>query len=699
MHLEASCTVAGCSLVVEGDLPDLRTGSDIDFILTLTVKDRHGAISPEKLTTGLSGSEGKPMNFSAVTDSLDQDVASKLTSPGRGFALKTSITIHRTAGGKFFVREISVMFQAHVNWAPVDSLNLTDIGIFVQAYRESADSGWDFGLILRGQLLVKQKIPAAVVVKIIVGNVSRAELTVNVGQWSGLTADVFLDALVPHSVSTGGTIVTAINDIPPSLPGNDRITESMSSPLSASIVIEKNSTTGWGIASIDLSVAMPGFTWSPIDEDSVSLRDLSFELHVGRKAKSTAATVSTGSGSWDFSGSVGAVLSMRRGQFLIPVCISYDSKTKITEIRGTLQSGSYGQLNVIATDPSINPSDSECVDLIGSAEKNPAPDESPLPLSNISTAHSGEERGLLLCFNGTTLTRARFKADYADGPGKSWQITDDLAIKNLGIMFDVKNPRDEKTRKISGYVYGKAKVGDKTELFAFIAGMSSKEATEFWVGFSVDYDPDGSLGAEATAVISDNQFAGTEANAPDSAKWDVQNFPVKPDSVLRSIHAKLLVKFVKDKMEVASGKSSKKTRLSQIQVRFDAEGKWPICDDLSLTGAHLNVLVDRREKGGYDWSVELFGMVEKNGYQVGFVANVAHDSETTTFEVQVVLKKMDDTSKAVAASPAVVTEVGLFGKAKPADSELDGQIPGKYPPFIYLSLPLTPESRSANPQN
>lgn len=676
MHLEASCTVGGCYLVVEGDLPDLRTGSDIDFILTLTVKDRYGSISPEKLTTGLSGSDGQLMNFSAVTNSLDPDVASKLTSPGRGFALKTSITIHRTAGGAFFVREINVTFQAQISWTPVKSLNLTDIGIFVQAYRESVDSGWNFTLLLTGQLLVNQEIPAAVAVKVIIGNASKAELTVSVGQWSGLTADVFLNALVSNSDSAGGTIITAINDIPPSLPGNDHITESMSSALSASIVIKKNATTGWGIASIDLTVAIPGFTWSPSKEDRVSLRDLSFELHVGRKEQSTA---STGSGSWDFSGSVGAVLSMRRSQFMIPVRISYDSGTEITEIRGTLKRGSYGQLNVIATDPSINPSDGEYLNLVGSAEDNPAPDKSPLPLSNISMARSGEERGLLLCFNGTTLTRARFKADYTGGPEKSWEITDDLAIKDLGIMFDVKNPRDKKTRKVSGYVYGKANVGEKTELFGFIAGMSSKHANEFWVGFSVDYDPDGSLGVEARSVITDRQFAGSGASAPDSAKWDVHNFPDTPDTALRSIHAKLLVKFVTDKTA-----SPEKTNLSQIKVRFDAAGEWKICNDLSLTAAHLNVLVDRREAGGYDWSVQLFGMVKKNIYQVEFMASLAHDSKTTTFEVQVVLKRTDDTSKAVAASPAIITEVGLFGKATPEDSDVNGQIPGKYlPSFIY----------------
>lgn len=674
-----------------GELPDLRTGADLDFTLTLGFQDLAAMISPQDLIVGLSGTAGTPMDFSAVTGSLDQDMASKLTTPGRGFALQASINVYRPAGATYFVREINVTFQAELCWIPVDSLNLTGIALTVRAYRETAESAWELGLTLKGDILV-DTIPASVLAKIIIGNTSRAEITVNVQQWSGLTADVFLDTLIAGRRSTaGGTIVTAIDGIPPSLSENSYITESTASPLSAAIVIEKiDSLTTWDITSIDLNVAIPGYTWCPIptvqDTVNISLRKPCFQLHARRKANDSAgsapAAAATGFAAWNFSGRIGAILSLCKSQYQIPVFISYDSETKLTEIGGSLPDDldgdleMYGELDYAALDSGMNPARGKRLDLFGSAKAHPVPDESPLPLSNISKAGNRAERGVVFWFDQTTLTRVRFKVDYEKDPAKkTWQLTTDLAITNLGIIFEVENPRNGDNRKLAGYVYGKARVGEKTDLFAFVAGMSSKEANEFWVGFSVDYDPNGSLGVAAIGVISDRQFAGTEVRAPDAAKWDIQSFPVNPDSVLRSVSAKLVVKFVKDKTEGEG--STRKTRLSQVKVQLTVEGNWPICDGLNLTGAHLNVLLDRTAAGHYDWSVELFGIIERNGYLVEFLANVGHDSETTKFEVQVGLKKMDDTSKAIAASPAAVTEMGLFGTVRPGDSELAGQIPGK----------------------
>lgn len=689
VHLEASCTIGDYLLKVEGDLPDLGTEKDVDFILTLTVTNRYSVVSPQDLAIGLSGKGDKHgFDFSKVTGSLDESLRKKLTSPGHGFALKTTITITRSSKGDYFVRDISLIVQAQMNWSPVEHLNLTDIGIFVRVYREGnkTEDSWKYNLSLKARMLVKET-PVSVLVKIKIGDVSRAELTITADPWRGLTAHTFLSELVANDDSSKP--IAFETQVPPSLPGSDHLTKSTASPLSASIVISKTDVSGWGIASVDLIVAMPGFSWSPIKNHPVSLQDLRFELHVAKKTKvvtGTAGTAgSTGTagspGSWDFSGAVGATLSMRKGHFLIPVSISYDSKSKVTEIKGTLPDGIYGQLDAIAMDPCINPKGGGFMKLNENANKSPAPESSPLQLSKISSGYTGKNRGLLLRFDKTTLTRARFNAEYT---GEKWELTSDLTITDLGIMFDIENPRDTKTRSISGYVFGKATIQKKTELFAFVAGVSDPKRLELWVGFSIMHDPNGTLGAKPTELISDSQFAGESAaanstGAPDAEKWKV-HFPVKPDSVLKSLEAKLLVKFLKVKPDESAGGGSpekkSKTTLSQIKVQLAAEGTWEIWDGLSLVDLHLNVLADRRAEGGYDWSVDLYGKIVKNNYQVEFVANVKHDSKTTQFEVQVKLKEKD-TNKVVPPSVDAVAGISLFGDVKPNDEELNKQIPRK----------------------
>lgn len=418
---------------------------------------------------------------------------------------------------------------------------------------------------------------------------------------------------------------------------------------------------------------------------------------------------------WRFTGAVGATISLRDGQFLVPITMSYGSKTQIATITGTLPDGGYGQLTALAADPAlltIAPTEQEAKKKIAageltyevpdalsdSAASHPAPESSPLSLTAIDSPTSGKDRSLLLQFTGTTLTRARFTACH----NKTWQLTDSLAITNCGVMFDVVSPRDLASRVVSGYIYGTATLGSTTTtLFAFAAGTKSSAGAAFCLGFSVSVEPDGPLGVSPADMIADAQVCGAAAVLPDSGGWQLSSFPGRPEQALRSVRAKVLAKFNKYAAKEGVDESAQKTRLQTVKVHVDIAGGWPIWDGLQLTYACLNVLVSRREgkdeekkekdEAGYDWAAELFGSVGgKGGYRVEFMALAKHGVKGTGLDVSVSLVKSlaaGGGDKAAVPSPEELTETGVMGNLIPSEEEKAGAIPGELSLLLLCFLP------------
>lgn len=107
----------------------------------------------------------------------------------------------------------------------------------------------------------------------------------------------------------------------------------------------------------------------------------------------------------------------------------------------------------------------------------------------------GNNHGLWLELTPATLTRA---VAWTGRSPTIWQ-----SYIAASIRFGVKHLRDASKRCIVGYVYGTATVGRSTTLFAFAAGMRNKTGANFWLGVSIHYQPEASIGVKPTKLISD----------------------------------------------------------------------------------------------------------------------------------------------------------------------------------------------------
>ncbi|KAH8144674.1 uncharacterized protein LAJ45_11335 [Morchella importuna] len=704
--LTANATVAGCLLSVKGELPDLRKDAPTEFTLSVAVLAAEDLATPEDVAEALAGDD-TDLGLGPVIGGLDKDVAGALRNPSatQG-ALFAKVTVLRTTDGTYFVKEVRVSVAARFEWAPIERLKVTNASVDLRAWRTTAQSDWEYAAKVSGKMEIGQAVATVVgKLNINVGGAgaaaeNSAEVTVRVEARRGVSAKKLISELV------GEEAAGKVTGVPPDLPDVEDCLEGTSAAAEAVVRIEKGAAatgSGWGIKNVAVKVELSGFVWEVVD--GFAVQDIAFALLVtrgpatesgessesGESRALTARREESGSGTenkWVFKGWVGATMSMREGQFIIPVSISYDSNTDLVTIKGTLPDDGYGQLTALAADPSlltlpeneggVEEEEEDMPDLLAdSADKHPVTTECPLHLSDVASPTEGKDRGLLLQFTSTTLTRARFEANH----NVDWQVTENLKITHCGIMFDVKEPRDKAKRNISGYVYGSATIGQDIKLFAFAAGMKDKTDTAFWLGFSVDYEPEGSLGVKPTDLISDQKFCGEGTTEPDSAGWDVGSFPGKPDEVVKNAKARVLVKFAKD---TEGDEAQRKTRLRQVKVNVAVGGTWQIWEGLELTDAHLNVLVERRKgiEGGYDWAAELFGAVRANGtYRVQFLALAKHDVKETSMAVAVTLVKETAAGedKPVVPSPKALTETGVLGKVTPEKNETDGTIPDNYP--------------------
>jgi hypothetical protein len=650
---------------VTGELPDVRQNVDVDFTLTLTATDGDAAIAPDKLLTELSSS----INYKSITNSVDSELSTELQRSDPSFVAQAAITVRRTAGGEFYLRKAGIKLRSKLDWKPVDGLDLKQLGISLSASRGSKAADWEYKLVLAGKMLVKT-FPVGVGVEIDIAKASHAALVITAGRLSGVGTSDVLAAIVNPTASSES--LKAVKDTaPPSLTGYDKMVNTGGTEFLISAVMQKDTNAGgWYLSSVDIGIALSGLEWSPLGKDELVLQDMRFALF----ALHTVVPKSE----WTYGGSIGAVLSLREGQFIVPVCISYDSKTSITTLQGTLPDKIYGQLDALASDHYIRPEKGSYTGLSDSAKSKPAPDSSPLSLSRVKDSKEGTQRGIWLCFKETKLTRARFKADYHG----SWALTDALTLNDMGILFDVQNPRDADTRRVAGYIYGKATLATSVKLFAFIAGVDSPTAAEFWIGFSAQYDPNASLGVAAKVVIADTKFADIKVPVDG---WEMPDFPTTPKDSLTSAEAKLLVKFKRVKSE--NGDKAAKTKLEQIKVNAKVSHKWILFDDVATADAELNVLVNANKDGeGFSGYLELRGGLQaKSGqdtYGVDVLVKVQRgEDKKNEFMGQIIATKGSQGEK---ASPKTLAGLDIFGSKELNVADVKGQVPGMNTGFFVL---------------
>jgi hypothetical protein len=652
---------------VTGELPDVRQNTDMDFTLTLTAMDGDASIAPDKLLSELSSS----INYKSITDSVDSELSTELQRSDPSFVAQAAITVRRTASGEYYLRKAGIKLRAKLEWKPVDGLDLKKLGLSLSASRASKTAAWEYKLVLAGQMFVKA-FPLSVGVDIDIAKASRAALVITGGRVSGISTSDVLAALVNPTASSES--LKAIKDVaPPSLNGYGTMVNTGGTQFLISGVIQKDANgSSWYLSSIDIGVSLAGLQWSPLSNDELVLRDMRFALF----ARHTVVPKSE----WTYGGSIGAVLSLREGQFIVPVSISYDSKTSITTLQGTLPDKVYGQLDALASDYYIRPEEGLYTGLSDSAKSKPAPDSSPLSLSMVKDPKQGTQRGLWLSFKETKLTRTRFKADYHG----TWALTDTLTINDMGILFDVQNPRDSDKRTVAGYIYGKATLATSVKLFAFIAGVDSPTAAEFWIGFSAQYDPNASLGVSAKDVIADAKFA--DINVPVDG-WEMPDFPASPNDSLTSAEAKLLVKVKRVKQ---ANEQPAKTKLEQIKVNAKVSHKWTLFDDVATATAELNVLVNANKSGeGFSGYLELRGELQakagQDAYNVDVLVKVQRgEDKKNEFTAQIIATKGSLGEK---ASPKKLTGLDIFGSKELNTADMEGQVPGIInapPPPLYL---------------
>ena len=468
----------------------------------------------------------------------------------------------------------------------------------------------------------------------VVGQVSLGEkhainLSVRAGARSGTAPEDLLDTFVE---AQSGAKLDSQFQLPPTaaLPDNDL------DPFEAALNLQKDDL-GWYLESANARLFWQEMFWYPINGVDISLQDLYFDF-IARRQEPVQGMMPS-SGSLAFSAAFGGSITL----YNIPmaVVVTYQSKTKMTELTCIVDDDARISLQDIATEALLNPKSGMSrkpnpSDLSQEVATTPVPDSVPIDLGWCSSEVWGSQKFCILTFSASELIRLQLKANFQ----LNWQVTSYLTVTDMGVYFDITNPTSSNNPcAIKGYAYGSVLIANSVKLFGFVAGESQPSGrSQYLLGLSLSYDPDASLGVSAQSVISDKKFIGNDVPT------DLWTFPSSWTSSKRvndtvtsvSAHMTMRLQQTADQLH----KDEYTTKIISMQASLAVDGQWSIFDTVTLDSLALNVVVvpgTPETKNEASYYAQLLGVVSdaqsKVGlthYKVVLTATLLRDVQTQT---------------------------------------------------------------------
>lgn len=679
---------------VSGQIPNLQSDHDTDFVLTLTLMDTRKTVDVQDLLTKLDSK--LKFNMDGTPEGIQEQLPQG--SEARN-VVSARLVVRRDGGNKnYYLQSLSVALAAGFDWSPTKSITLKRLSCMAMMSRKDGEAPWNYHLEVAGNFIIKD---SEVVVKAMfdLAQTTTITLSFTVKPQMRLSAFDILEVLAQ------GTRDDMSKDLERKLPPNLKDLSSMSSGSQA-ITIEASLSIGnslgeWALESVALAVRCPGAVWFSPKSDlfpQVVISNLRVEFgarQVKLQAEPTlvssvvripfhksvechgntmALDPNAAATKWKCAALVGGSISLRGGAYVLPVAISYDSKQETVAVLVSIADGVFAALTDLAGDNTLLPYGETPPNLRDWTQTNVVPAESPVSLGLAVDPLGGSERSMRLWFSSSKLTRFMLSARYAD---QEWQITPQIKIVRMGIVFDMASPcdSDENKRVMAGYAYGTMHIGS-VETTLFVAAINDAKASEFWAHLSArpvsNVDPRATLEMQPGTALQDGQLMGRPP--PDNAQeWNIpDSYPVSlaGDVYKNETSASLRVKFSRPTGE------TERWNLDALELAVAATGKrWQLYDELVMTSGRIMLSIQNpRDKAKMTGTAKLAASFETTGSQstkyviyLSMECSRAKDTKDTTFWATLEIGQ-----KVPASAIAALKEFGSLSLEK----KLDGQMPG-----------------------
>lgn len=283
-----------------------------------------------------------------------------------------------------------------------------------------------------------------------------------------------------------------------------------------------------------------------------------------------------------------------------------------------------------------------------------------------------------------------------------WQIIQDkVKFENLGICFDVRNPRQESKRKMAGLLYATWKLSS-VELFVYVLGKKDAQDTDFWAGLSIKKSPKGSS-KKALDIINDPKFASGESGSdskltlPVKLPTDIKANP-EDQQVAAGLKfdGRLMAHFFKNK------KADKSFVLKDVSIYIDLESPFTISDYEMVGSFFMDLRIKYamiKEKRDFSCHMK-GGLVFENGLYLSVEAEIPMNNKKPPAEDQKPDaekdKKIESTAKKLTMDVSTrKTKVEKYlGKVRVKDDDIVGLVKvGKSKPTASTTGDKNYESR------
>ncbi|KAI5357434.1 Putative immunoglobulin-like protein [Septoria linicola] len=654
ISLTAEAQINEVNLSITAAMPRMVKGEDADLVLDVKVTSDLGSISPAEMITYFTNNG---TDISAVTRNLDGPLGNQVDEDDAdtGLVCVFQLVIQRNGSdGKYWLRHFSFSVEDFVHWPIIPGrLDVQNVFLGLGLSRTSQKDGFEVEASVRGRLLVANHAYLGVAGTLALARESKVTLTVSAETLSGATARDLIETVID---SKGADQAIGAVASPPSLVYPSDVD---SAAFAAQLVLLRDKATQtWKVFSMAVHLELWGLPWQPVSGVPIWLEQIWFGLDMLRGVQNE----------WTYSGQAGGLLHLGGADFV--AMIHYDSKEKITTVRGQILRDSMASLSQVAKDPLVNPSTPGVEhDLVAAATSSPAPLSSPIEMSMIEFDSSELDKHCTLEFSETGLTRMTLSLDFAS----EWNLGDRLLMADLGLYFSIEDPLAKMGSKpeIAGYIHGMVTLTNKVQLNAFVLGVSKANASVFRAVLSIEYDPRASLGQTPRDVLYDSStFAFSNITStgwvmPSSAPSDLS-----PEGALTSMEARLSVGV----LQLPDPADSKRfvTSVTDVAVTLQSLSGWMVFEGLITAQVQLSCLVQPESADGKRPLTYLFLIS-------GSVTSPATTVTTTRYALHVsaALRKAADSASMIEAT-VTATQSGNETSSAAPDHFLQMQAFGGY---------------------
>jgi hypothetical protein len=152
--IEAIFTVKDAVFTVRGEIPNLQSDSETDFILVLTLMDSQMTADAQDLLITLDSK----LLFSSAFGCTSPDIQDQLGQDydTRG-VVSAQLVMYRNAGGSMFLQRLSMAFATGFDWSSLDNIILKRVECTAMMSRPNNDpkTEWNYQLEIASAFTIK----------------------------------------------------------------------------------------------------------------------------------------------------------------------------------------------------------------------------------------------------------------------------------------------------------------------------------------------------------------------------------------------------------------------------------------------------------------------------------------------------------------------------------------------------------------